>query len=580
MPRALACLSTLLVAACTTPGEPTGDLEPSDVAPPSPPAGAPHAVPPAGSTTLERFGERVVVADADRDRLWVFDAGSLDLQRAIDLPSGSVPSRMALGDDGLLRVVLQRSGALATVDLEAGEVLREDPVCAGPRGVASWGESTLVACAEGELVQIDRHGDVERRVPLAPDLRDVVVGHEERPLGPEERVFVSTFRSAEVFFLDTELDVLHRAPAPAPSSNVVSRVAYRMRARPEGGVLLLHQAQGTQSVPVERSGYGRGGGDCSALVTTQLSVVAQESFDDAQVRFDGLVLGVDFAFANEQLMIVGAADPEPEQTGLVSSVASAVMARAEEENCLEAVAGWSGGHEEPVQAVVATEDGGFLGWQRQPAALLRFGASGTLLDAERLGDAPYVRDAGHAVFHRATPSGLACASCHPGGRDDGHVWDFGVPLRTQSLVGGISQTAPYHWRGEHADLNALANQAMRERMRGELAPGELEALLGWLDTLPAPATSASPNDAALAEAGCTDCHADAMGSRAESMDVGTGLTLQVPPLVGVNVRGPWMHDGCAETLEEALDGCDGAPHGGRVLEPEQRAAVLDVLRRL
>ena len=57
-------------------------------------------------------------------------------------------------------------------------------------------------------------------------------------------------------------------------------------------------------------------------------------------------------------------------------------------------------------------------------------------------------------------------------------------------------------------------------------------------------------------------------------------TLQVPPLVGVNVRGPWMHDGCAETLEEALDGCDGAPHGGRVLEPEQRAAVLDVLRRL
>ena len=62
------------------------------------------------------------------------------------------------------------------------------------------------------------------------------------------------------------------------------------------------------------------------------------------------------------------------------------------------------------------------------------------------------------------------------------------------------------WGGAQQEYLAVLNsgdeelaQAMRERMRGELAPGELEALLGWLDTLPAPATSASPNDAALAE---------------------------------------------------------------------------------
>ena len=33
-------------------------------------------------------------------------------------------------------------------------------------------------------------------------------------------------------------------------------------------------------------------------------------------------------------------------------------------------------------------------------------------------------DAGRAVFHTQTSIGLACASCHPEGREDGLVWDF------------------------------------------------------------------------------------------------------------------------------------------------------------
>ena len=47
-----------------------------------------------------------------------------------------------------------------------------------------------------------------------------------------------------------------------------------------------------------------------------------------------------------------------------------------------------------------------------------------------------------------------------------------------------------------------------------------------------------------------------------TVDVGTGEALQVPSLLGVGARGPWMHDGCASTLKERFDpACGGDAHG-------------------
>src|SRR5262249_26625612 len=60
-------------------------------------------------------------------------------------------------------------------------------------------------------------------------------------------------------------------------------------------------------------------------------------------------------------------------------------------------------------------------------------------------------DTGHGIFHANSGAGLACASCHPEGGDDGRVWRFrlkdgtAVPRRTQNLRGGILATAPFHW---------------------------------------------------------------------------------------------------------------------------------------
>jgi hypothetical protein len=69
-------------------------------------------------------------------------------------------------------------------------------------------------------------------------------------------------------------------------------------------------------------------------------------------------------------------------------------------------------------------------------------------------------DLGHELFHREAPAGLACASCHPEGRDDGRVWKF-LPdgaRRTQNLAGGVIETAPFHWDGALPSIHSLVTR--------------------------------------------------------------------------------------------------------------------------
>src|SRR6185369_7758717 len=58
-----------------------------------------------------------------------------------------------------------------------------------------------------------------------------------------------------------------------------------------------------------------------------------------------------------------------------------------------------------------------------------------------------VKETGHEIFHRDSGGGIACASCHAEGGEDGRIWQF-QPLgnrRTQSIDVGLEGTAPFHW---------------------------------------------------------------------------------------------------------------------------------------
>ncbi len=180
---------------------------------------------------------------------------------------------------------------------------------------------------------------------------------------------------------------------------------------------------------------------------------------------------------------------------------------------------------------------------------------------------------GSATFHTSW-TGVACASCHPEGREDGHTWRFdGLGLRrSQSLAGGVMHRAPFHWRGEFPDFPALVNDVLVGRMTGD-APNVLQVqeFARWLDSLPAPAASPTGTAAQIGhgktlfespDVGCTTCHAGPYLTNDQRVDVGTGNSFQVPSLVGVSARAPFFHDGCAKTLQDRFDPAKASCNGG------------------
>jgi hypothetical protein len=181
-------------------------------------------------------------------------------------------------------------------------------------------------------------------------------------------------------------------------------------------------------------------------------------------------------------------------------------------------------------------------------------------------------DTGYDVFHTQAGGMIACASCHPEGRDDGFVWTLdGNTRRTPSLRGTIAGTAPYHWPGDEPNLTVLANDVYTVRMSGAtLNPGQMGALTSWVESVPPPQVPTWVDSGAAqrgktlfnrADIGCATCHSGAKFTNNQTVDVGTGGKFQVPPLVGVGWRTPLMHDGCAATLADRFGACATPQHG-------------------
>jgi mono/diheme cytochrome c family protein len=224
---------------------------------------------------------------------------------------------------------------------------------------------------------------------------------------------------------------------------------------------------------------------------------------------------------------------------------------------------------EPI-AVAFAGDQTLIVQSREPA-LLAFG-DGTTLSLSTDSRA----DTGHLVFHANTGSGVACASCHAEGDDDGRVWNFDCSgaRRTQSLQTGLRGTEPFHWSGDETDLSKQMSDVFVGRMSGPVLSSEqMDVLLSWIDGQPR--LPAQPvRDKAAADRGrvlfedakraaCATCHNGARFSNNATVDVGTGAPFQVPSLLGIGSRGPFMHDGCAGTLRDRFSPtCGGTAHGG------------------
>jgi cytochrome c peroxidase len=204
-------------------------------------------------------------------------------------------------------------------------------------------------------------------------------------------------------------------------------------------------------------------------------------------------------------------------------------------------------------------------------------------------------DTGWAVFHSNSGAFLACASCHPEGHEDGRVWQFADvgPRRTQTLRGHIGGTEPFHWNGDLANFDALLGEVYLKRMAGPmLPPDQKSALLGWVNSIPTVPHSPPADPAAVMRGqaifedtknvGCNTCHSGPQLSNNSTVDVGTGGSFQVPRLLGVGWRAPYLHDGCAPSLADRFGPCGGGDQHGITsqLTAAQKADLIAYLSTL
>ena len=539
------------------------------------------AVPPppinGGTLMIAPDGHTAVAADTDRSVVWIVDVDASALKAKVALEAGDQPGRVAIDKDGKAHVVLMAGGAVATIDIASGKLTDRRDVCATPRGIAydAAKDQIHVACTDGQLVSLPAAGGpAVRTLKLDRDLRDVVV--------QGDKLLVSRLRSAEVLVVGPEGKVWQRqTPATidrvsfntGATNQFQPAVAWRMIGRQNGGALMVHQrAMGGPVITTQPGGYSGGGCD-EGIVQSTITQIDPGSEaapinipQSGRASLPGTALPVDIALspAGTEITVVAAGNNAILRRSLIS-----IKSADEQDPCEGPQTETTPG--QPVAAAYLA-DGTAVVQLREPAALFLPGPNVVIsLPGESR------KDTGHDVFHMS-PNGMAsitCASCHPGGGDDARTWNFESigPRRTQTVRGGISETAPLHWDGDMEDVGHIMSEVFVNRMGGTpQGPRRARLIQRWIDSVPKLQQSATVDVAAVErgkaiynsdKAACGTCHSGAKLTNNLFADVGTGKQFQVPTLMDIADRAPYMHDGCAPTLRDRFDGSDACGGGDK-----------------
>lgn len=578
---------------------------------------------------------RVVLDDSGRAYVALRHGAALAV---VDLASGQLQQRLPVcaAPRGMVFDAEQRLVHVACMD---GRLLSVGPV---PQPTTDQQPSA----AEQEIV---------RDVQVGLDLRDVMLRGKQLWVSSfkrvelmrleadghvAERVAPSDFALSEVTSFES--------PSMNHARVLQPHLAYRSISDASGHLLVLHQGESTEEVAIDQpdgnsaaqSPYG-GGGACDGIVTPAITTIDAQG-GIATVAARSGVLSVDMAVSSDNNMLAvvqaGATDPiapqrqtifnrdgfadAPTAIGQVSVPGFGATAptpdgtmttlnlfdrREPQQDCMFGTTVAVGGQSTAVafrprpqtsEPTLVNMDTDWLVQSREPARLTlvtmraQGGFSASVIDLG--GDS--VRDTGHDLFHRDAGAGVACASCHAEGAEDGHVWNFtrlGL-RRTQALHVGLEGTAPFHWAGDESDLSHLMSDVFVGRMGGvHQSDARVSALTRWLFALQPPAAPiAALADADAVERGhtlfmspevsCGSCHSGDKLTNNRTVDVGTGEPLQVPSLRGIAYRAPFMHNGCALTLHDRFSPtCGGAAHGHTSdLEPAQVDDLVAYLQTL
>ena len=216
---------------------------------------------------------------------------------------------------------------------------------------------------------------------------------------------------------------------------------------------------------------------------------------------------------------------------------------------------------------------------------------------------------------------MSCATCHHDGGHDGRVWDltgFGEGLRNTITLRGHAGQGPLHWSGNFDEVQDFESQIRTlAGGTGLIAAGtphpplgafnagrsaDLDALAAYVNSLATESDSPvrAPDGSLSSEAAagqqifrslqCASCHGGSQFTSSAPgvlVDIGTLLSssgsrlgaaltgLDVPTLRGVHATAPYLHDGRAATLADAI-----LAHPGIVLNPSDLGALATYVRSI
>lgn len=541
----------------------------------------------------------VVAADPDRDRVYVVDLDEAKVVHTVVLDEGDEPGRVVVDGSGRAHVALRRGGAVVTIALATGAIVNRRRVCVAPRGIAHDPvlDRVYVACKSGELASFAATMDGVMSVRMIrKDLRDVIAKN--------GKVVVSTFRDAAI------LDIADDAAEPRERRRagfltaLQHRIAWRMvKAAPPTQEPIISKRDDVLSesddiVVSEQSAPDDSappvGSPAEYYRPTPVEAPAEyyrpDPRDQCPSRGPGGVV-VDVTTPIQTPMLALPVDVAADEDGSVvvaagnahtPALAQLVALERSARGCAPGRA-IHVANAQLTSVALARHGRLVVALSREPAALVLIDRDARE-ERQRIVLSDVSRDdTGFTIFHSNAGSGVACASCHAEGSDDGHSWlsaELG-PRRTPSLLGTLAGTAPYHWNGEAEDIAAIADLTFRSRMLGpELTSSQTDALGGWLTALPAPpsqraadAVSAARGKALFEREGrCATCHAGPMHTNNETVNAifPSQGAFQVPSLVGVAWRAPYTHDGSAPTIQDLLT----RGHGGGALSTKEIADVV------
>jgi large repetitive protein len=536
---------------------------------------------------------RVWVVNKQAASLSLIDPSSLSVVQTIALARGSLPYGIVMGSDGSAYVALEGLGRVQKFN-SAG-TLTGDIALAGARHLAMSldGSKLLVS----RFVTAPQPG--ESSALVRNNLNGVLTGGEVTELDPATMARRRSF-------------VLRHSDRPDStiSGRGVPNYLGAAAISPDGKSAWLPSKQDNIMRGVLRDGLGLDFQNSVRAISSRLDLVAQAEDYPARVDHDNSGLASAAVFHPSGAFVFVALETS-RQVAILDAQGRRELFRIEAGRAPQGLTLSSDGRRLFVSNFMDRSVGMF-----DLAPLLDYGEYRTVQMAtlntvrtERLSAAVLK---GKQFFYDARDTRLArdaylsCASCHNDGAHDGRTWDFtgfGEGLRnTISLKGraGVGQGL-MHWTGNFDEVqdfeaqirsfaqgtglmsDALFNTGTRSQPLGDKKAGvsaDLDALALYLGSLnsvaPSPflaangvLSNAAQNGKALfQDLNCASCHSGMAFTNsaavAQMRDVGTlkassgnrlGATLSaldVPTLKDVWATAPYLHDGSAANLSEAV----------------------------